>query len=83
MLTCDWIIASVCRRLVACVLLTRLNSANTAADWPDTPARQIVGGIRSSMNRSDIRMRENVYRRLPADHRRQQYEPGLSTEFLY
>ena len=41
-----------------------LNSANTAADSPDTPERQIVGGKRRSMNRSDIRMR-------------QKYEPGL------
>ena len=30
---------------------TRLNSANTAADAPDTRQREIVGGKRRSMNR--------------------------------
>ena len=57
---------------------TRLNSANTAADSPDTPERQIVGGKRRSMNRSDIRMREYLCRRLSAARRRQKYEPGFS-----
>ena len=55
-----------------------MNSANTAADSPDTPERQIVGGKRRSMNRSDIRMREYLCRRLSAARRRQKYEPGFS-----
>ena len=54
-----------------------MNSANTAADSPDTPERQIVGGKRRSMNRSDIRMREYLCRRLSAARRRQKYEPGF------
>ena len=60
---------------------TRLNSANTAADSPDTPERQIVGGKRRSMNRSDIRMREYLCRRLSAARRRQKYElcPAMLT----
>ena len=29
------------------------------------------------MNRSDIRMRQNLCRRLSAAHRRQKYEPGF------
>ena len=61
---------------------TGLNSANTAADSPDTPERQIVGGKRRSMNRSDIRMREYLCRRLSAARRRQNYEPGFRV-FLY
>ena len=56
---------------------TRLNSTNTAADWADTAERQIVGGKRRSMNRSNIRMPENLCRRLPAARRRQKYEPDL------
>ena len=40
----------VARRLSS----TRLNSANTAADSPDTREREIVGGTRRSMNRSDF-----------------------------
>ena len=55
MLACDWIITSARRRLVAAWSSTRLNSANTAADSPDTRQREIVGGKRRSMNRSDIR----------------------------
>ena len=33
------------------------------------------------MNQSDIRMRQNVCRRLSAARRRQKYEPGLRTDF--
>ena len=55
---------------------TRLNSADTDAVWPNTPERQIVGVKRRSMNRSDIRMREYLCRRLSAARRRQKYEPG-------
>ena len=35
-------------------------SANTAADSQDTREREIVGGKRRSVNRSDFRMRENL-----------------------
>ena len=49
-----------------------------AADSPDTRQREIVGGKRRSMNRSDIRMREYLCRRLSAARRRQKYEPGFS-----
>ena len=55
----------------------RLNSAYTAADSPDTRQREIVGGKRRSMNRSDIRMREYLCRRLSAARRRKKYEPGF------
>ena len=37
----------------------------------------MVGVKRRSMNQSDIRMRQNVCRRLSAARRRQKYEPGL------
>ena len=61
---------------------TRLNSVNTAADSPDTPERQIVGGKRRSMNQSDIRMREYLCRRLSAARRRQKYEPGFTLQWV-
>ena len=57
---------------------TKLNSANTAADGPDTRQREIVCGKRRSMNRSGFRRRENVCRRLPVARRRRKYEPGLN-----
>ena len=56
---------------------TRLNSANTAADSPDTRQGEIVGGKRRSMNRSGGSSALKCVPAAPAARRRQKYEPGL------